>query len=336
MILVTGGTGLLGSHLLYELASAGKKIRALKRANSNTARVRHVFSYYHPDPDSLMKNIEWFEADLMDFGRIGDAFEGVTDVYHVGATVSFYPKDHAAMLKINIEGTANLINLSLENKIRKFCYVSSVAALGRADNDGLTSEEDWWKPSKTNSVYSLSKHSAEREVWRGMEEGLSAVIVNPSMIIGPGFWDANSGLFRLVHKGLKFYSLGVNGYVRARDICTIMVRLMESEIRGERFITSAENLSYKQVFDMMAKHLGVNPPTMNVPPILTHIAWRVEAVRSFLMRCKPEVTKEMATITAQEYFYTNEKVKKALNFEFTPIDEAIRETAECYLRDLKR
>ena len=335
MTLVTGGTGLLGSHLLFQLAKSGKKVRAIKRKSSNTERVKHVFSYYSDDPDKLMKSIEWFDADLMDFGSIEDALEGITDVYHVGAVVSFYPQDHKAMLKVNIEGTANLVNLCLEKKIRKFCYVSSVATLGRADNDGLTDEETYWKSSRKNSVYSISKYGAEREIWRGMEEGLNAVIINPSMIVGPGFWDDNSGLFKLVWKGLKYYTRGINGYVDARDIVTIMIKLMGSEISGQRFITSAENLSYQQVFEWMAKYLNKPAPSVNVPPGMTSIAWRVEAVRSFIMRCKPEVTREMATITAQQYFYSNEKVKKALDFEFTPIETSIRDAANCFLADIR-
>ena len=334
MILVTGGTGLLGSHLLYKLARSGKKIRAIKRSTSNTNRVRHVFSYYYPNPDLLMKNIEWFDADLLDFGRMEDAMDEVTDVFHAGAVVSFYPSDHKAMLKVNIEGTANLVNLAVAKNIRKFCYVSSVATLGRADNDGPTDEETYWKTSKKNSVYSISKYGAEREVWRGMEEGLNAVIVNPSMIIGPGFWDDNSGLFKLVWKDLKYYTKGVNGYVDVNDIVKIMVALMESEISGQRFITSAENLSYQKVFELMARYLGKPAPSVNVPPAMTGIAWRIEAARSFIMRCKPEVTREMATITSQEYYYTNENVCKTLNFGFKPMEESIKEVCGYFLKDI--
>ena len=223
MILVTGGTGLLGSHLLLELARSGKNVRALKRKSSNISQVRKVFLYYVQNADELLQNIEWFEGDLLDFGSIEDSLEGVKEIYHAGAVVSFYPSDHKSMLKVNIEGTANLVNLALEKAISKFCYVSSVSTLGRADNLGLTDEETYWKASNKNSQYAISKYGAEREVWRGIEEGLNAVIVNPSVILGPGDWKSGSpAFFSRIGKGLKFYTSGINGFVDVRDVSKAM------------------------------------------------------------------------------------------------------------------
>lgn len=333
MILVTGGTGLLGSHLLLDLIKSGEKVRAIKRPSSNIKLVRKIFSYYTDNPDELMNRIEWVNADLMDFGAIEEALSRINEIYHCGAVVSFYPKDHKEMLKVNIEGTTNLVNQAIHSKIEKFCYVSSVATLGRADNNGLTDENTYWKSSRKNSVYAISKYGAEREVWRAMEEGLNAVIVNPSLILGPGFWEDNSGLFRLVWQGLKYFTKGVNGYVDVRDVSRTMIRLMSNHIFRERFIISAENLSYEQLFSLMAKHLGKNAPSVNVPPLMTKVAWRVEWVRSFLTGSKPEVTREMAITTAQVYTYTNEKIKKTLNFEFIPIEESIKNVCGLFLAD---
>ncbi len=337
MILVTGGSGLLGSHLLFDLVSAGRPVRAIKRKTSNTDTVKKVFSYYSDTADELFGKIQWVDADILDFQSMDDALEGIDDVYHAGAVVSFYPNDHKAMLRTNTEGTANLVNLCIDRKIRKFCYVSSVAVLGRAVNDGISDETTWWQPSNKNSVYGQSKYGAEREVWRGMEEGLNAFIVNPSVILGPGFWDGgNSGLFSLVWKGLKYYTRGINGYVDVRDVSRAMILLMESDISKERFIVSSENCSYQQLFEYMAKYLGKPAPSINVPPALTGLAWRVEAVRSFIMRSKPEVTREMATTTAQVYTYSNEKLRKALGFEFKPIEQSIKEISEIFLKDHER
>ncbi|MCX6242373.1 MAG: NAD-dependent epimerase/dehydratase family protein [Bacteroidetes bacterium] len=336
MILVTGGTGLLGSHLLFDLVSTGHPVRAIKRKTSNIEMVRKVFSYYSDKADEFFGKIEWVEADIMDFVAISEVLEGIDIVYHAGAVVSFYPKDHEAMLKVNIEGTANLVNLCIDRNITKFCYVSSVAVLGRALNDGVSDETTWWQPSKKNSVYGQSKYGAEREVWRGIEEGLNAYIVNPSVILGPGFWGGgNSGLFSLVWKGLKYYTRGINGFVDVRDISKAMIRLMESDISRERFILSAENCSYQRLFEYMAKYLGKPAPSINVPNSMTGIAWRVEALRSFLMRTLPEVTKEMATTTTMVYTYSNEKIRKAIGFEFTPLEQSIREISEIFLRDHK-
>jgi len=334
MILVTGGTGLLGSHLLYELVSAGKSVRAIRRRPGREEMVRKVFGYYPGDADELLSRIEWFDADLLDFGAMEDALDGVKEVFHAGAVVSFYPKDHPAMLKVNIEGTANLVNLSLAKGVEKFCYVSSVATLGRAENNGLTDEETWWVPSKKNSVYSKSKYGAEREVWRGMEEGLHAVIVNPSVIVGPGYWEENSGLFRLVHQGLKYYTKGINGYVDARDVARAMRLLMENNCFGERFIVSAANLSYQEFFNLIAKHMDKPAPSVNVPNILTRIAWRIEAVRSAVTGSKPEVTREMAVTTTQVYTYSNDKIRNRLPFEFRDIEDSIRETCRHFLADV--
>lgn len=334
MVLVTGGTGLLGSHLLLDLARSGREVRAIKRKTSNTEMVRKVFSYYVSDPDEHAGRIQWVDADLMDYGAIEDAMQGITEVYHAGAVVSFYPKDHQAMLKVNIEGTANLVNQALEQHVGKFCYVSSVATLGRAEHDGVSTEETYWVPSKKNSVYGISKYGAEREIWRGIEEGLNAVIINPSVILGPGFWQDNSGLFRLVWEGLKYYTRGVNGYVDVRDITRAMIGLMEGNHFGQRYICSAENLSYQDFFGLIAKHMNKPAPSVNVPAAMTSIAWRVEAARAFLTGSKPEVTREMATTTAQVYAYSSEKLRKTINIEFRPVGESVREICELYLKDV--
>ena len=334
MILITGGTGLLGSHLLLDLVKAGKEVRAIKRTTSNIAMVRKVFSYYVENPDELAGKIQWVDADLMDYGAIEDAMEGIAEIYHCGAVVSFYPKDHQEMLRVNIEGTANLVNKAIEYKVEKFCYVSSVATLGRAENNDVSTEETYWIPSKKNSVYGISKYGAEREIWRGMEEGLNAVIINPSVILGPGFWQDNSGLFRLVWEGLKYYTRGVNGYVDARDVSKAMISLMDQQIFGQRFICSAENLSYQDFFALIAKYFNKPAPSVNVPASMTSIAWRVEVVRAFLTGSKPEVTREMATTTSQVYTYSSEKLCKTIGFTFRPVEESIREICKCYLRDL--
>ena len=255
MILVTGGTGLLGSHLLLELVKTGKQVRALKRPNADTDQVRKVFAYYVPDPDKLFAKIEWVDGDLLDMASLEIAIEGATEIYHAGAVVSFHPKDRDRMMKVNVDGTANLVNLSLEKKVNKFCYVSSVATLGRADTNETTNEESYWRISNKNSSYAISKYGAEREVWRGMEEGLNATIVNPSVILGPGYWNKNSGLFRLVWEGLKFYTTGVNGYVDVRDVVYVMIRLMDGDFSGQRFVLTSESISYLALFTYMAKYL---------------------------------------------------------------------------------
>ena len=333
MILVTGGTGLLGSHLLFDLIRSGKQVRALKRKTSNTGMVHKIFSYYDENPALLDGKIEWMDADLLDFGTIEDALDGITEIYHAGAIVSFHPRDHKNMLKVNIDGTANLVNLSIEYHIRKFCFVSSVSTLGRAVNNGITDENTFWSASGKNSVYAVSKYSAEREVWRGMEEGLNAVVVNPSVILGPGFWNDNSGLFRLVWEGLKFYTKGINGYVDVKDVVKAMILVMEKNLFNERFIVSSENLSYQQLLELIARYLDKPSPSVNIPPFLNQIAWRVEKLRSYFTGSKPEFTKEIAKTSMQQYTFSNEKIRRTAGFDFIPVEESIRQTCELFKKD---
>jgi dihydroflavonol-4-reductase len=334
MILVTGGTGLAGSHLLLELVRCSGNVRALKRKSSDTGKVRKIFSYYTPDADKLFEKIEWIDGDLLDVGSLEDAMEGIDEIYHSAAMVSFSPGDHHTMLRVNIAGTADLVNLAIEKAVKKFCFVSSVSTLGRNDTEGIVDEETYWKTSRRNSYYSISKYGAEREVWRGIEEGLNAVIVNPSVILGPGFWNGNSSLFRMVWDGLKFHTSGINGYVDVNDVAKIMVRLMNDGIFGQRFILSSENITYRQFFSMVSKHLGKPEPSINVSPWMSHVAWRAEAFRGMIRGRKPEITREIATTAVQKYNFSSEKIKKALDYRFTPVEDSIKEICGLFLKDI--
>lgn len=230
LILVTGGTGLVGTHLLFDLCKSGKRIRALKRIGSDVANVKKVFSYYSSNVDELLKNIEWVDVDLMDVYSLLDAMEGITEVYHCAAMVSFDSKHETEMMKINVEGTSNMVNAALEKGIKKFCHVSSIATIGRAEHISLSTEETFWKSSPDHSNYAISKYAAEREVWRASEEGLDVVIVNPSLIIGAGNWQQSSSIFfEKGFKGMKYYTEGSNGFVDVRDVVTLMIRLMNSD-----------------------------------------------------------------------------------------------------------
>jgi nucleoside-diphosphate-sugar epimerase len=333
MILVTGGTGLLGSHLLFDIVRSGKEVRAIHRRGSDLARVRRVFSYYSEDPETLFRKISWVEGDLLDLGSLEDALTGISEVYHAGAVVSFRAADRAWMHQVNVEGTANLVNLSLDAGIRKFCHVSSIATLGRAENDGICTEETWWVPSDRNSAYSLSKYGAEREVWRGIEEGLKAVIVNPSVILGPGFWNSNSSLFRMVYNGLPFYTRGINGFVDVRDVVAAMTGLMASGQVGERFICSAANLPYRDLFTMIASAFGKRPPHIFVPPWLAEVAWRAEAARAFVTRRSPDITRELSVTASQFYRYTSDKLLNTIDFSFRDINKTVRDICGLFVLD---
>jgi nucleoside-diphosphate-sugar epimerase len=330
MILVTGATGLVGSHLIFDLVKKEEKVRALKRKNSDLIFVKTLF-LSHP---KLFEKIEWRDGDVTDIFSLQEALKGITKVYHCAAMVSFIPSEVVEMMKININGTANLVNLCLENKIEKLCYVSSVAAINRINEDETIDENSQWKISKQNSNYSISKYGAEREVWRGIAEGLNAVIVNPTIIFGPGNWKTGStAMFPKIWKGLKFYTDGTTGFVDVRDVSKAMILLMESEIHSERFIINAENLSFKKIFDWAAEGLGKSKPNIYAYGWIRSIAWRGEALKSFLFNTKPFITKETALAAHKKVYFSNEKIKKAIGMEFIPVKKTIEETCKVFLKE---
>jgi len=329
MILVTGGTGLLGAQLLFDLTKAGKKVRALKRESSSLTTVNLVFG----DQNHLLDNVEWVDGDVTDFFSVQEAMKGITEVYHCAAKVGFLPRDRKEMMKVNAEGTAHMVNAAMEAGVEKFCYVSSVAALGRAEEDKIIDEKFVWKPSKNNSNYAISKYSGEREVWRAMEEGLNAIILNPTIIIGAGDWKTGSSqVFGQIWKGFRFYSEGINGFVDAGDVTKSMIAVMDKNCFSQRFIIVSENLSYHQVFDTIADSLGKPRPTISVNKFLSGLGWRLEAIRSFILRNKPMITKETALSSQHRWLYSNEKIKKETGIEFLPVKESIERVAKIFLK----
>ncbi|RUT77744.1 NAD-dependent epimerase/dehydratase family protein [Ancylomarina longa] len=332
MILVTGGTGLVGSHLLFDLVSKGKKVRALKRKTSNTQLVRQTFGYYSEIPDELFNRIEWLDGDMLDSFSLEDALVGIGEVYHCAALVSFRKSDRKSMQDINVKGTRNLVNACLDANIRKFCMVSSVAALGTpAEGENTVTENTPWRPEDKRSAYSISKFNSELEVWRGIEEGLDAVIVNPSVILGPGQWNKGSSLlFSTVAKGLKYYTKGITGYVDVRDVSKTMIQLMESDIVNERFILNSEDCTYEFIFKTIAKYLGIAGPTKYANRKMTEIGWRLASLQKVFLFKQSGFTKETARAAHNVKYFTNQKIKNSLDFEFIPIEQSITDMAKHY------
>lgn len=329
MVLITGATGFLGAHLLYHLLKKGTKVRAIMREQSSFTILNNVFSFYNDDFESRKKSVDWVIADINDIDSLKDSLENISEVYHLAALVSFQPGDKARMQKINIEGTSNLVNLLLEKNIRKLCYVSSIAAIGRANSNEIIDEKTTWRTSANNSDYAISKYGAEREVWRAIEEGLPAFIINPSIILGPG--EINSGstqLIKTVEKGLKFYTPGTNGFVDVRDVVNAMILLMETEVTGERFILSAENVSYQQLFTWIANSLNKPAPRFKAGKTLSEIAWRFEFLRSLIMEGKPLITRETSRTAGNVYYYSGDKIKEFIDIKYIPIELSIQEACK--------
>lgn len=314
MILVTGATGFLGAELIHQLSRQGIKLRALKREHSII-------------PDLIKDNslVDWAVADINDISSLEDAFEGIQQVYHCAALVSFNPKDKAELLRVNIEGTSNVVNLCADLGIR-LLHVSSVAALGEAKKGALITEKDFWGYDAKAHSYAISKYEAEMEVWRGIAEGLDAVIVNPSVIIGAGAGFEGSGaIFKLVKDGMSYYTKGATGFVDVADVAKSMIALMNSKESAERYILSSENYHYKEFFGEIATGYGLKPPAKEAKPWMLGIAWRAAKLASLFTRKPATLTSDAARSSLNESLYSNEKIKQTISIEFKKIKQSIEE-----------
>lgn len=329
MILVTGGTGLVGAHLLLDLAGNETTVRAIYRNLDGIEKTKSLFKLYKKE--HLFSNIEWLHADIIDVPSLENAFKNVEYVYHCAGFISYDPNDENELRKINIEGTANIVNFCIAYQIKKLCHVSSIAALGDiASHESQITEETEWNPESPHSDYAISKYGAEMEIWRGQQEGLNVVIVNPGVIFGAGFWNQGSGMFfSSIKKGFLFYTNGSTGYVGVTDVVKIMVQLMKSDIVGERFTIVSENLTFKDVIFKIAENLQSKKPTIEAKPWMTSLAWRLDWFLSTFFRTKRRLSKYSASSMHSSEFISNTKIKKTqisgLDFEFQSIDDVIKE-----------
>lgn len=324
MIFLTGGTGIVGSQLVMDLALANEQVRVLYRSKDRIDQLKAYFKHFHPQQfETLFAHIEWVEGDVLDVVSLEQHMKGCDRVFHCAALVSFHSNDFKRMIKINREGTANIVNLCLDLGVKKLCYISSTAAIG-GDSEKIITEKTPWKTTPTTTGYSISKYSAEKEVWRGIEEGLNAVMVNPCVVLGAGKWDESSlTVFKTVSKGSSFYPSGSNAIVDARDVSDIMRKLMESEIHSERFLLIGNNQSFKELITTIAIKLGKKPPKYAAPRWLVAIARQVLRVLSWFTRKKPDITKETVEALYSNRRYSSEKVQSALNFTFHTLEETV-------------
>ena len=283
---------------------------------------------------AVKDQIEWVEADILDVPALEEAMKGIRQVYHCAALISFDPRDARKMRQINQTGTENVVNIALHSGVEKLVHVSSIAAIGRRKNGSIISEKTKWERSKFNSNYAISKHLAEQEVWRGMAEGLDVGIVNPSVIIGSGRWDEGPlKLFKLGWKNYPFFPKGASGFVDVRDVARFMIRLMESDISGERFILNSGNCSFKQIQFSIAEALDRKKPYLLVSPLVQQIAWRLEWLRARLSRnYAPLITRETAEHSSRVYYYDNQKSIESFNFEYIPVEQTIAETSRQFIQ----
>jgi dihydroflavonol-4-reductase len=331
MILVTGATGLLGSNLAAKLAARGLPVRAIRRPSSNMELAEKTLKRNKMS----LNDITWIDADVTDYFSLVEAMKDVEHVYHCAAVVSFNSEAVTYMMQVNVEGTANVVNAALECGIKKLCHASSTAALGRTEESKLMDEESHWQNSKYNSNYAISKYGAEREVWRGIEEGLNAVIVNPSVIIGPGNWKTDSSrIIGQVWKGLSFYPQGGNAFADVRDVADVMLKLMEGPFSKQRYLVFSENKLYREIFNAAADAFRKKKPSMPINKFMSAAAWRAEWLRSKITGASPVVTKEMLRSSSRNYMYSNNKIKAELQHDFIPVEETIKDTCKVFLDEM--
>lgn len=295
--------------------------------------VRRLADHYGLTEEQWRK-IEWAEGDIRDYFLLEDALEGISQVYHCAGMISYDPSRKRQLIEVNSKGTANIVDACLYRGVGKLCYASSIAALGHAQPEEIYDETRTWKNDPVNSWYAISKYGGEKEIWRGVEEGLEAVVVNPSVILGYADWNTSSGqFFPLVHNGFRYYPKGTTGFVDVEDVAEIMIRLMNSDISGERFIVSAENLSFRRFLEMMADALQVKSPSQPITPLAGRLASSFEKARSFFSGKEQRYSMESYRNSSAVCTYSNEKVRKTLDYTFTPVEEVIRKTAAEYLRE---
>lgn len=325
MILVTGGTGLVGAHLLLHLTEIEEEVSAIYRNSSKIELTKKLFAANNKS--SFFERIKWLEADILNIPSLEDAFAGIDFVYHCAALITFDPNDEDKLRKTNIEGTANIVNLCIDFNVKKLCYVSSIAALGDLkEQETEVTEESEWNPEVFHSDYAISKHGAEMEVWRGFQEGLNVVIVNPGVIFGSMIWKEGSGaFFTKIKNGFPFYSKGSTGYIGVNDVVKVMIQLMKSDITGERFALVTENISFDKIIFSIAEKLKVKKPSFEAKPWMTSIAWRIDAVISFIFRKKRSISKFAANSLHSKEIISNSKIKNALNYNFQSIDNVLDE-----------
>jgi len=325
-VLVTGGTGFLGAYIIRQLVEGGYSVRAIRRGRTQPAFI----------PDTVWEKVEWVAGDILDIVGVEEAMDGMDAVVHAAAKVSFSDRDRAGIFSTNIDGTANLVNTALALSIQRFVHVSSVAAMGRVGNGECVTEEKVWQDSRYNTTYAISKFRGEMEVWRAIGEGLPAVIVNPSTILGFGDWNSSScALFRSAYDEFPWYTEGINGFVDVTDTARAVVRLLESDIVGERYILNSDNWTFRRLFESMAEEFGKKPPTRKATPFLAGIAWRAEKVKSWMSGRPSLLTRESARVARSSTLFDNSKILRQLpDFTFTPLPDTIRGACRAYLRQM--
>lgn len=334
MVLVTGGTGLVGSHLLYQLINKNESVRAIYRTKNKFKLVKRVFQYYTDNAEELFNKIEWIEADITDIPALEVAFKNIDYVYHCAANLSFKKADYHLSKETNVTGTSNIVNLCLSNSIKKLCHVSSIATLGENLNAPITEDTHWNPENNKHNIYAITKYNAELEVWRGTQEGLDAIIVNPGVIIGPGFWNESTGeIFTKIYNGFNYFTRGSVGIIAVNDVVKTMISLQQGNVKNEKFILVSDNIAYEKFIECICDAFGKKnnlKPLGKWQLILYH---QFEKMKYLFIKGSPSLNKSNINSAFKNLRYNTSKIKNRIPFEFTPIKESIQNIVKLYEMD---
>lgn len=318
MIFVTGGTGLVGSNLLLQLIDKGEKVRALKRSDSNIREVELFFK--RNKSQEIFHKIEWIEGDILDITFLSIALKDVKTIFHTAAFVSFDPKDAEKVIQTNVFGTEGLINEAIDSGVENFIYVSSIAAMDDINPvTKLIDEKSTWNNDAKHSAYAISKYRSEMEVWRGSQEGLNVIVVNPSIIIGS--YDGHRESEKLFEDNFinNYAPTGGTGFVDVRDVTKIIISLYDQKLYNQKYIINAENVTYAEVLTHVAKKKqkeinSISNKTLKALQLVTSVTKHFGTP-----------TLDSGTYHALTTFtkYDNSKIINTLNYKFIPVKEAI-------------
>ena len=333
MILVTGGTGIVGAHLLLKCVKQNSKVVATYRREEGLKKIKTLFEKQSPDYLKYFKTIEWIKAPLNDLTLLNNAFKNIDYVYHCAAKVTLADSNAEKLMKSNAEGTANIVNASIKHKIKKLVYVSSIAAIGAEKYITTVDEDSSWNSDQNHTAYAYSKYGAELEVWRGSQEGLNVVIVNPGIILAGELWErSTASLFRDVAKGIRFYPTGSAAVVAVEDVVNVLMKLMKSDVLNERFILVAENISQKELLSKIATSIGIKPPNIPLRKWFLYCAFVFEKIFKIIGIRKNFLSIALIEILTSNQKYEGSKICGAINFHYTNIDETIKRIGTSYRR----
>jgi len=335
MILVTGGTGFVGTYLLYELLKGNSSIKSTYRKEKNKELTEEFFKLKDLNHPKLFNKIIWVKMDLTEMSSLDELYSGINIIYHCAAFVSLAKRHKNLLMETNVEGTSNIINYAIKHKIKKILFISSIASIGAKDYDSIINEDYSWNHKINHTDYALSKYKSELEVWRGSQEGVPAVIVNPGFIIGSHFWNrSSSSIFKRIYNGLKFYPTGKISLVSVEDVVIASIKLMNSKIQNERFILVSENMNYKEFLDLISKNLGKSLTKYPLKKPLLYLIYFFDIILSFLRIKKRFMSKALISTFNNNQEFNGNKIKKFISFKYEKIDKKVKEICKDFIDKL--